>query len=94
MLSDDGDEIYEEIEELGTIVSFLREPNSNIKREFAKVKRRKPSQLQHLLKTILKELMLHICLRSASFSMFFRMARVCFVIHYQIFRQYKIYAEI
>ena len=54
-LGDDSDEMFEDIEELGTIVSLLREPNKNIKKEFEKIKNRKPNQLQHLLRTVIKQ---------------------------------------
>ena len=50
----DPDEMYEEIEELENLVGLLQEPNQEIKREFSKVRIRKPEKLQLLLKSIVR----------------------------------------
>ena len=50
----DTDEMYEEIEELENLVGLLQEPNQEIKREFSKVRIRKPEKLQLLLKSIVR----------------------------------------
>ena len=46
--------MYEEIEELENLVGLLQEPNQEIKREFTKVRIRKPEKLQLLLKSIVR----------------------------------------
>lgn len=46
--------MYEEIEELENLVGLLQEPNQEIKREFSKIRIRKPEKLQLLLKSIVR----------------------------------------
>ena len=50
----DSEEIYEEIEELENLVGLLQEPNKDIKREFSKIRIRKPEKLQLLLKSVVR----------------------------------------